>query len=125
MRPQPLAVAPDVAADPLLAMGNDLFLERCAICHGRTGVGDGPMAKGITNPPVGNLTDGDWRHGDKPGEILAVIRDGVPNTQMQPFRTALNDRQLKAVTAYVLNLVGRPVPEELRKGVARGEPTGR
>jgi cytochrome c oxidase cbb3-type subunit 3 len=120
MRPEPAAVPTAVSTDPLLTLGQEVFIERCAICHGRSGVGDGPMARGITNPPVGNLTDGDWRHGSEPGEILAVVRDGVPNTQMQPFRNALEPRSLQAVTAYVLYLTGRPVPDELRKRPSSG-----
>src|SRR6476661_2753667 len=46
-----------IAADPLLVEGRGVFLARCASCHGEGGRGDGPISRGLTGPPVGDLTD--------------------------------------------------------------------
>jgi cytochrome c oxidase cbb3-type subunit III len=83
-------------------------------CHGTSGRGDGPIAKGLTGPPVGDLTDADWKHGDRPDQVLAVVAQGVRDTAMPSWKATLGDRELHAVSAYVFYLAGRPVPEALR-----------
>lgn len=59
-----LAAAPALAAEPDVAEGADLFARNCAICHGETAVGDGPMAEILTVKPA------DLTH-------LSVSNDGV------------------------------------------------
>ena len=44
--------------------GRAIYLDRCKSCHGEGGKGDGPLAKGLSGPPVGDLTDDVWKHGD-------------------------------------------------------------
>src|SRR5262249_12617241 len=105
----------EVASDPLLLEGRSVYLARCATCHGLEGHGDGPVAKHLLGPPVGDLSDGKWKHGDKPHEVLAVISKGVDETRMAGWGTVLEPSQLRAVTAYVYYLAGQKVPEELRK----------
>jgi mono/diheme cytochrome c family protein len=111
----PPPAPPEVARDPLLSQGRTIFLGRCATCHGNEGRGDGPIAGNLSGPPVGNLTDGHWKHGDRPDQILAVIAKGVPNTRMEGWSRVLDPPELKAVAAYVYQLAKRPVPDELRK----------
>ena len=36
---------PEVAADPLLVRGREIYLDRCASCHGPSGRGDGPLCQ--------------------------------------------------------------------------------
>lgn len=115
-RPEP-AVAPEATkADPLLRLGQEVYQERCVSCHGLKGTGDGPMAKGLSGPPPGNLSDGEWKHGSRPDQVLTVIRDGVPQTGMLGFGRALNERQLLAVAGFVYTLAGQEMPPEVRKG---------
>lgn len=105
---------PEVARDPLLARGREIFLARCATCHGHDGRGDGPIARHLLGPPVGNLTDDQWKHGDRPDQVIAVIARGVPSTRMDGWSRVLDPPELRAVAGYVYHLAGRPVPEELR-----------
>ncbi len=102
---------PEIAGDPILVRGREVFLDRCAGCHGQTGKGDGPTARGLAGPPVGNLTDAEWKHGDKPGDVLNVILNGVRDTQMAGWGRYLGPDDVKAVAAYVYHLGGRRVPE--------------
>jgi cytochrome c oxidase cbb3-type subunit 3 len=113
---QPSASPPpkEIADDPLLVRGRVVFLDRCASCHGATGVGDGPTAKGLAGPPVGNLTDAKWKHGDAPEQVLAVIKGGVKESQMPGWGNLIRAGDVKAVAAYVYHLARRPVPEVLR-----------
>ena len=64
-RPPP----PEVAKDPLLTQGRIIYLARCVACHGNDGRGDGPLAGNLIGPPVGNLTDSEWKHGDRPEQV--------------------------------------------------------
>jgi cytochrome c oxidase cbb3-type subunit 3 len=106
----------EIAADPLLVRGREVFLDRCASCHGRTGRGDGPTAAYVKGPPVGNLTDEKWKHGDSPDAVLAVIRLGAPDSQMPGWGRLLDPADVKAVAGFVYHLGGRPVPDVLRAG---------
>ncbi len=106
---------PEVARDPLLTAGRLIYFARCATCHGSDGRGDGPIAANLPGPAVGNLTDNDWKHGDRPDQVIAVIRDGVANTRMTGWSNAIDPPEIRAVAAYVYYLAKRPAPEELRK----------
>jgi mono/diheme cytochrome c family protein len=105
---------PEVARDALLSRGREIFLARCATCHGHEGRGDGPIARHLLGPPVGNLTDDHWKHGDRPEQVIAVIAQGVPNTRMEGWSRVLDPPELRAVAGYVYYLAKRPVPEALR-----------
>ncbi len=106
---------PEVAQDPLLTKGREIYLARCVACHGTDGRGDGPLAANLIGPPVGNLTDNEWKHGDRPDQVIAVIGQGVPNTRMDGWGRVLDPPDISAVAAYVYFLAKRLVPEELRK----------
>jgi mono/diheme cytochrome c family protein len=106
---------PEVARDPLLTQGRAIYLVRCATCHGNDGRGDGPIASSLIGPPVGNFTRDQWKHGDRPEQVVSVIAEGVPNSRMQGWSTVLDPPELRAAAAYVYYLGKRPVPDELRK----------
>lgn len=108
---------PDVASDPFLLEGRAVYLARCATCHGMEGRGDGPISSHLLGPPVGNISDGRWKHGGKPEEVLGVISKGVEGTRMAGWGQLLEPAQLHAVTAYVFYLAKQPVPQELRQVV--------
>jgi len=89
-----------VAADPAAqAMGERLFLNYCAQCHGS----DAGGAKGFPN-----LRDGDWLYGGDPAAIRASIVDGR-NGVMPPFEAALGPEGVANVVNYVRGLSGLPV----------------
>ncbi|MEH6434797.1 cytochrome-c oxidase, cbb3-type subunit III [Massilia sp. DD77] len=87
-----------VAADPQAqAIGERLFLNYCAQCHGSDARGN----KGFPN-----LTDGDWLHGGEPALIKASIMNG--RIGMMPAMGAAlgSDKDVEAVAHYVRNLSG-------------------
>jgi len=104
----------DIAGDVLLVDGRSAFLSRCVSCHGESGRGDGPIAKGISGPPPGDLAVASWKHGDRPDQVLGVVTRGVPGTSMAPWKDVLDAHERRAVAAYVYHLAGRPIPAELR-----------
>jgi mono/diheme cytochrome c family protein len=59
-----------------VALGRQIYLERCASCHGLTGEGDGPVARALTTPPA-NLRRLSERFGNPlPEDQVARYIDG-------------------------------------------------
>lgn len=88
----------DLARDPQAqAIGERLFLNNCAACHGSD-------AKGAKSFP--NLTDGDWLHGGSPEKIIETITLGRRG-QMPPMAAAVGTPdEVRQVANYVLSLSG-------------------
>jgi cytochrome c oxidase cbb3-type subunit 3 len=92
-----------VAADPdARQMGERLFVNYCATCHGS----DARGARGFPN-----LRDNNWLYGGEPQTILNTILNGRSGI-MPAWETALGGEQGVAdVTEYVFSLSGRKVDE--------------
>ena len=115
LRPKPAPTPAEIAGDPLLVEGHRLYQQRCISCHGPTGKGDGPIAASLQGVSPGNLSDDQWKHGDRPEQVIDVITRGVPGTSMSPWGSEFTADQIRAVTAYTYHLAGRPVPDVLRR----------
>ena len=89
-----------LAADPkAMAIGERLFMNYCAQCHGS----DARGAKGFPN-----LTDNDWLWGGSPEAIKEAITNGR-NGVMPPMAAAVGTPEDVANLAqYVLSLSGSP-----------------
>jgi cytochrome c oxidase cbb3-type subunit 3 len=91
-----------VAADPKAReMGQRLFLNSCAQCHGS----DAGGAKGFPN-----LTDGDWLYGGSPENIKTTLINGRAGV-MPPF-PQLDSNQIVDVANYVRSLSGLPSDDQ-------------
>jgi cytochrome c oxidase cbb3-type subunit 3 len=81
------------------AIGEHLFMNNCAQCHGS----DGRGSKGFPN-----LTDADWLYGGSPEKIKYSITEGRMG-QMPPMAAAVGSEQdVHNVAHYVLSLSGSP-----------------
>jgi mono/diheme cytochrome c family protein len=56
--------------------GRDLFVVYCASCHGRTGVGDGPVVPALKVPPPDLTTLAKRNGGVFPGAHVGVLLSG-------------------------------------------------
>ncbi len=86
-----------------LRMGQRLYGVNCSVCHGAD-------AKGAYGFP--NLADGDWLWGGTPDAIkhtLIYARQAA----MPPWEAALGDEGIRNVAAYVVQLSGREVNDEM------------
>jgi cytochrome c oxidase cbb3-type subunit 3 len=88
----------EVAADPdALKMGQRLFSNNCAQCHGSDAMG----AYGFPN-----LTDDDWLYGGSPDAIKTTLINGR-QAAMPAWLSQLRDEGIADVTAYLLSLNNR------------------
>lgn len=95
-----------VAADPQAhEIGQRLFLNNCAQCHGS----DAGGGKGFPN-----LTDNDWLYGGEPDAVKATITGGRQGA-MPAWSSLLKEEQIKDVAGYVRSLSGMEVDQERAK----------
>ncbi len=93
-------VYPLVAPDP--AQGAAIYAEKCAPCHGATGMGDGPQADQLPNPVTAFASENvsqdavlaDW---------FDLVTNGNLERFMPPFQS-LTDRERWDVVAYAFML---------------------
>lgn len=78
----PVTLAP--MAPPDIARGKVLYTEQCASCHGATGQGDGPAAKGSEPPPI-DFTDRNRARERSVFGLYQVIGQGLDGTTMASF----------------------------------------
>jgi cytochrome c oxidase cbb3-type subunit III len=92
--------AADLAKDSkAMAIGERLFANNCAQCHGA----DARGSKGFPN-----LTDGDWLYGGSPEKIVETIVGGRQGN-MPPMAAAVGTAEdVRNVANYVLSLSGSP-----------------
>lgn len=91
-------------------MGQRLFLQNCAQCHGSD-------ARGQLGFP--NLADNAWLYGGQPEAIKTTLMQGRQGN-MPAWIDSLGKDGVQEVTSYVLSLSGRKVDQqEAAKGKAR------
>ncbi|WP_431513278.1 cytochrome-c oxidase, cbb3-type subunit III [Variovorax sp. DAIF25] len=102
----------EVAKDPQAkAIGERLFMNNCAQCHGS----DARGSKGFPN-----LTDKDWLHGGTPEKIVESITKGRVG-MMPPMAAAVGTTDdVKNVANYVLSLAGEP-HDSVRAGLGKSK----
>jgi mono/diheme cytochrome c family protein len=90
----PIAVTPES-----VAVGEAIYRDRCLVCHGPSGGGNGPGAAGL-DPPVS-----DFRvhlvAGHSDGRFFHWISEGIPGTAMPAFKGTLSAEQRWHVINFV------------------------
>lgn len=101
-----------------LNLGRQVYIEYCMACHGITGEGNGPAAKGSVPPPR-NFTQGLYKFGlSKDGalptdeDFARIIKHGLNGTGMLAWD--VSPKQIYAVTQYIKTFA----PEVWEKGDA-------
>ncbi|RCU52681.1 cytochrome-c oxidase, cbb3-type subunit III [Corallincola holothuriorum] len=92
----------ELAYDPEgLRIGQRLFLQNCAQCHGSD-------ARGGTGFP--NLTDGAWLYGGEPETIRQTLLHGRQG--VMPGWSSMGEQAIEELASYVLSLSGRKVNDK-------------
>jgi glucose/arabinose dehydrogenase len=71
--------------------GAPLFTEHCSSCHGTD----------LAGGRAPSLFDEKWLASTTDDRMTAAIRDGVRNTEMEPFKAVLNDQQIWQLIQYI------------------------
>jgi mono/diheme cytochrome c family protein len=100
--PQPTNGPSFPANPPNAAAGAAIYVEKCAACHGATGLGDGVQASKLPKKPTA-LGDATIARAAVPSTWYKVVTEGRIENFMPPF-TSLTDQQRWDVIAYTLSL---------------------
>jgi len=111
--PAPTRVPLPMLDPDQVARGQQVYLQRCASCHGPHAEGapnwQQPDPHGNLPPPPHDDSGHTWRHGD--AELAGVIRKGLRDPfnktlelTMPPFGDQLSDDDVAAVIAYFKSL---------------------
>ncbi|MBK9109774.1 MAG: c-type cytochrome [Saprospiraceae bacterium] len=80
--------------------GKSIFKTACAVCHGELG-------QGTVGP---NMTDDYWIHGGSVKQIFTVIKYGVIEKGMKPWKDDYSANQIAQLTSYIKSLRGTNPP---------------
>ena len=91
----------ELTTDPdILASGEKIFNQQCAICHKPDGGGSiGP-----------NLTDDYWLHGGDIQSVFTTIKVGVPDKGMISWEAILSPEKMRDVANYIKSIKGTNPP---------------
>lgn len=94
-----MEVEPEVSE----VIGAQVFAERCVLCHGRSGLGDGILPMRIKNYPNTNIVRGGKTHDRKSIEEAIVYggTKGVLSVYMPPMGGDLTWADLESVVMFV------------------------
>lgn len=94
----------------VLARGERVYRQRCMICHGDAGDGQGPTGRHLSPPPR-DLRRGEYKFAPDRSALPddtyfhRILTEGIPNTMMQPWGLDHDDRH--AVIQYIKSLSPR------------------
>jgi len=105
-----------LAAEGVLAKGEQIYLENCAVCHGEKGDGQGPQAYRLQNKPQ-NFRLGLFKFRSTPSgtlpldvDLFRTLSRGVPGTAMIP-QTYLSEDERWAIIQYLKGFLDRFIEE--------------
>jgi mono/diheme cytochrome c family protein len=88
-------------------LGERVYIERCALCHGPEGLGNGPAAPSMIPRPR-DFTLGLFKYKSTPEgapptdeDLIRTVRDGLPASAMPYFSDLLTEEELAAVMEYI------------------------
>lgn len=90
----PVATSPES-----VALGKQYYMRFCVKCHGLNGKGDTEMREFLSTHPS-DLTDGQWKYGDKDGNIFNVIKNGT-EYDMTAFKGTVDDEKMWHMVNYL------------------------
>lgn len=88
-----------------IALGEQIYTNACASCHGPQGGGDGPAGAGLVPPPA-DLTFHVPLHPDY--ELFNTIMEGKPGTAMPAFSDQLAEDEIWQLINYLRTLEEAP-----------------
>lgn len=91
-----------------VASGKKVYTKYCAVCHGKSGKGDGTGGQAL-KPKPRNYTKEAFKQGCSPSELVNTIENGIKGTSMAGFKKQFKGSEAADVAAYILETF---VPKE-------------
>ena len=82
------------------SLGERVYLNNCAVCHGDKGAG-AMWTQASLNPPPRDFTSAQARQELTRKRMITSVTYGRPDTAMMSFRKRLSDQEIAAVVDYV------------------------
>ncbi len=112
----PLPLARSTTLDEAsLARGQQSYAAHCLVCHGETGIGNGPAAASLLPPPADLTLHARW-HSD--AQLFWFITHGVAGTPMPGFADELTPTDRWEIIAHVHTLAAAPTASPPREAPA-------
>ncbi|MEM6844267.1 MAG: cbb3-type cytochrome c oxidase N-terminal domain-containing protein [Bacteroidota bacterium] len=89
-----------ISDEARISAAQTAYVQKCSPCHGAAGEGGvGP-----------NLTDNYWIHGGDVKDIFRVIKNGVPEKGMIPWKAQLTPAEMQDLASFIITLEGTNPP---------------
>ena len=88
---------------PLALVGQPIYQENCAPCHGEQGMGDGPTAANLPSPPTA-FADPTAVQALSPAQLFHTTKFGRLEKLMPPWQNELSDDPIWQAVAYAWSL---------------------
>jgi len=83
-----------------IAVGDAVFKQRCELCHGATGMGDGVGGQAL-NPKPRNFHDKAYMSTLTDDQIFNTIMNGKAGTAMPPWKGVVSESEAKSLILKV------------------------
>jgi len=100
-------MASKVSARHKQQMGVDVYVQRCQVCHGEQGAGDG-VATDLMYPKPRDFTLSLFKYKTSPGtelpsddDLFNTIKHGLNGTAMPAWSTLLSDKQIRSLIPVI------------------------
>ncbi|MGC9450524.1 MAG: cbb3-type cytochrome c oxidase N-terminal domain-containing protein [Oceanipulchritudo sp.] len=99
-----------------VSAGREIYMEKCVACHG-------PDLKAGAGLAGVNLVDNEWKWGNQPMSVYAVVTNGSPDKTkgMQAWIAELGPQKVSQVVSYLLS---HHTEQEMQDAVSLNEPVG-
>ncbi|MEL0583884.1 MAG: c-type cytochrome [Candidatus Thiodiazotropha sp. (ex. Lucinoma kazani)] len=82
-------------------VGLQIYMDKCAACHGRSGKGDGPLA-GVLNLKPQDHTNSAAMNKHPNSHLIEVVTHGTPGKSLMPgWKDMLSEAEIKGVVSYL------------------------
>jgi mono/diheme cytochrome c family protein len=102
-----LSWPPGVDLPATASLGEHIYAQRCAVCHGPDGRGNGPAAPSMIPRPR-DFSRGEFKYKSTPfgqpptdQDLIQTVRDGLPGGAMPYWRDLLSDQEIRAVVDHI------------------------
>ena len=79
----------------------DVWRAKCRNCHGEDGKAQTKVGKA---QKIDDFSNAAWQAKHTDADIKEVIRDGVPDTKMKPYKEKLSAEEIDALVQYIRGL---------------------